>query len=366
MTQTESAVYTLLFEHDCVVIPGFGGFIKRENPTVLDTNKATLKPKGETVFFNGALQQNDGLLANHIALHDAISFQDAFNLIQSWVTETEKAIVLNGRFKFGKLGTFYVNAEGKKWFAPDTKLNFSKKSFGLETIIAKTILDDVQVELEKTQQKEVFVKIKDLKPKVSIFYKIAASFLVLTLLGGTSFWLHHSGQINVPLFQEAQILFLKDTTIPALTNNHSIQHNNSENEVVDIDTESTYVESDFVDSDDSFVNDEYLTEEVVTVKETEQPFVSSKPSEMKPNSVLIEEEIASYTVLAGAFMMENNAVRRTNYLKKQGFEVFPVKPENSKLTRIQVGNFTSKEAAQSILDSILQLIPEAYITTAYK
>lgn len=366
MTQTESAVYTLLFEHDCVVIPGFGGFIKRENPTVLDTNKATLKPKGETVFFNGALQQNDGLLANHIALHNAISFQEAFNLIQSWVTETEKAIVLNGRFKFGKLGTFYVNAEGKKWFAPDTKLNFSKKSFGLETIIAKTILDDVPVELEKTQKDQVLVNLKDLKPKVSIFYKIAASFLVLTLLGGTSFWLHHSGQINVPLFQEAQILFLKDTTIPALTNNHSIQHNNSENEVVTINPESTYEASEFVDSEESFVDDEYIVDEVITTEEPVQPIVTPTPPVMKSTPVLVEEDMTTYTVLAGAFMMENNAVRRTNQLKKLGFEVFPVKPENSKLTRIQVGNFTSKEAAHSILDSIQQLIPEAYITTAYK
>lgn len=366
MTQTESAVYTLLFEHDCVVIPGFGGFIKRENPTVLDTNKATLKPKGETIFFNGALQQNDGLLANHISLNYTISFHDAFNLIQSWVSDTEKAIVLNGRFKFGKLGTFYVNAEGKKWFAPDTKLNFSKKSFGLETIIAKTIVDENKVELDKSPKEQVLNKLNVLKPKTGIFYKIAASFLVLTLLGGTSFWLHHSGQINVPLFQEAQILFLKDTTIPALTNNHPVLEHNAVDEVFSNTPEPTFVDTDLTNNDDSLVDDEYEVEEVISLEEPLQSLTKSKQSAIQSKAEFLLDDMESFTVLAGAFMMENNAERRTNQLKNLGFEVFPVKRENSKLTRIQVGYFASKEEAQSILDSIQQLIPEAYITTAYK
>ena len=63
----EYYISELLFLHDCVIIPNFGGFVG--NPKSAKLNKITgvLSPPSKQILFNANLKTNDGLLITHIS-----------------------------------------------------------------------------------------------------------------------------------------------------------------------------------------------------------------------------------------------------------------------------------------------------------
>ena len=65
----------LLFLHDCVIIPDFGGFICNYRSAYIDADSGVICPPGKDILFNRNLTHNDGLLVNWIADKENISCQ---------------------------------------------------------------------------------------------------------------------------------------------------------------------------------------------------------------------------------------------------------------------------------------------------
>ena len=57
----------LLYNHECVIVPGLGGFIKAYHPARIVHATHEFRPPAGTVAFNAGLAGNDGQLANYIA-----------------------------------------------------------------------------------------------------------------------------------------------------------------------------------------------------------------------------------------------------------------------------------------------------------
>ncbi|NLA48282.1 MAG: hypothetical protein GX876_02335, partial [Bacteroidales bacterium] len=58
-----SFIRELLFSHDCVIVPGFGGFVGNYAPARIDRATSTFYPPSKQISFNRNLRNNDGLLA---------------------------------------------------------------------------------------------------------------------------------------------------------------------------------------------------------------------------------------------------------------------------------------------------------------
>ncbi len=58
----------LLFGHDCVIVPGFGGFIGNYTPARIDKRTGTFYPPVKQISFNRNLNHNDGLLVGKISV----------------------------------------------------------------------------------------------------------------------------------------------------------------------------------------------------------------------------------------------------------------------------------------------------------
>ena len=52
----------LLYDHNCVIIPGFGGFITNYKSADFDHQNNVVLPARKVVAFNQSLVENDGLL----------------------------------------------------------------------------------------------------------------------------------------------------------------------------------------------------------------------------------------------------------------------------------------------------------------
>ena len=60
----------LLYDYECVVIPGLGGFISEDSSVSINEVTHNFSPPFRNVHFNIHLRANDGLLVNHVAQQD--------------------------------------------------------------------------------------------------------------------------------------------------------------------------------------------------------------------------------------------------------------------------------------------------------
>lgn len=123
-------VRTLLFEQDCVVIPEFGGFIGNFDSATFLSDGSVLPPRTRLVF-NEMLQFDDGLLSNHVSKVENISREETRIRLKQFVDQVKIEICSEQRYRFGHLGTFTQNGEGKLVFAPQENVNFYGDGYGL-------------------------------------------------------------------------------------------------------------------------------------------------------------------------------------------------------------------------------------------
>ena len=71
----------LLYNHNCVIVPGFGAFLTKN--IAASRNNNVFSPPKKTIAFNGMLKENDGLLANRISATDGISYKAALKKIKT-------------------------------------------------------------------------------------------------------------------------------------------------------------------------------------------------------------------------------------------------------------------------------------------
>ena len=77
----------LLFDHDCVIIPDFGGFIGNYTPARIDKSNNTFFPPVKQISFNRNLNHNDGLLVGRISESAKMNYADARNLVEEFVKD---------------------------------------------------------------------------------------------------------------------------------------------------------------------------------------------------------------------------------------------------------------------------------------
>ena len=123
----------LLFGHDCVIVPGFGGFMGNYTPARIDKNSGTFYPPVKQISFNRNLNHNDGLLVGRISSSSKINYGDARNLVEEFVAEIRRKLEKGEKVVFDNIGSFINNHEGNIQFEPDKSANYHLDSYGLES-----------------------------------------------------------------------------------------------------------------------------------------------------------------------------------------------------------------------------------------
>ena len=132
----EKYISELLYHVDCVIVPNFGGFITGKISASIVEEK--IYPPSKKVSFNSQLAHNDGLLVNHVASVDGISYEAAnekvANEVANWRTQLE-----NGSLTITSVGTLTYNEEKQLVFEPNNATNFSIDAFGFAPVEATAI-----------------------------------------------------------------------------------------------------------------------------------------------------------------------------------------------------------------------------------
>ncbi|MCE5205964.1 MAG: hypothetical protein LLF80_07685 [Porphyromonadaceae bacterium] len=117
MNEMISHIEFLLHEHNCVIIPGFGGFVVNTIPSRRDGIATFHAPACELVF-NRDLTHNDGLLAESYMKSEQLMFEAAMIRIEKGVEELKLQLQEMHHVDMGKLGKFTMSDEKRFTYTP--------------------------------------------------------------------------------------------------------------------------------------------------------------------------------------------------------------------------------------------------------
>ena len=118
MVELAKHIEILLLNNDCVIVPGFGGFMAHHVDSVYDEEERLFLPPSRTLGFNPKLHINDSLLVlSYVEAYD-ISYPDAIKRIEAEVSEMRQLINNQGFFELPDIGVILTNDEGNLEFEP--------------------------------------------------------------------------------------------------------------------------------------------------------------------------------------------------------------------------------------------------------
>ena len=118
MNELSRHIEILLLSNDCVIVPGFGGFVAHHKVAEYDMEEKTFYPPQRVLGFNSQLVLNDSLLVQSYAEAYDLSYPEALRKIENEVEEIKQQVEIEGEYKFRGIGTVSKTAEGYYDFEP--------------------------------------------------------------------------------------------------------------------------------------------------------------------------------------------------------------------------------------------------------
>ena len=142
MTELERHIAKLLLDNDCVIVPGFGGFMAHHIAASYDEKSHIYLPPTRTVGFNPRLTMNDSVLAqDYVSCYD-LSYPEALKRIESEVDEFRQMILgEDGGHELCGIGRLYALENGEYDFIPNdngitTPATYGFQAFELDALPA--------------------------------------------------------------------------------------------------------------------------------------------------------------------------------------------------------------------------------------
>jgi len=303
----------LLFLHDCVILPNFGGFVGNPQSAKLNKTTGVLSPPSKQILFNANLKTNDGLLITHISNQEGVAQEVAKNEVVSYATKISDKLTSSKVLRIDKIGLFTLGKEGNVIFLQDSSNNYSLDAFGMKATHNKT------VERESIVEEKVAATIKTIRTQSNsprAFLRAAA--VIIPLVAFSYISISQQEEINNVYTQMASLNPFETTAIV-----------------------------------------EPVAEEIPEVK---------IEFEAIPIVEIIEEEVApiiipkqTYYIIAGAFAEQKNADKMIAKLKRWNYNTEIVPGEN--LLRVSYNSFTNKADALIALHKIKQENSAAWLLT---
>lgn len=140
----------LLYAHDCVVIPGFGGFVSNYAPAKIHPVNHTFYAPSKNILFNARLTSDDGLLIHTLSVSKGISYEQAKQEVDEFVQACFQDLTLGKTLVLEKIGRIRKDLDGRYLFDQDTTINYLEDSYGFQSFISPAISrDSMQKRIER-------------------------------------------------------------------------------------------------------------------------------------------------------------------------------------------------------------------------
>ena len=308
----EHYISELLFLHDCVILPNFGGFVCSPQSAKLNTTTGVLSPPLKQILFNANLKTNDGLLITHICQQEGFTQEVAKNEVVSYATKIADKLTKSKVLRIDKIGLFTLSREKNIIFLQDHVNNYSLDSFGMKATHNKVVLRETIIE------EKVAATIRTIRTKSNPKAFLRAAAVIIPLIALSYISVTQEDKINNVYTQMASL-------------------NPFENNIIT----------------------EPIKEVIPKVKiETEaSPIIDVIEEEIAP--IIITQK--TYYIIAGAFSQKKNANKMLVKLKKWNYNSELV--DGGNLIRVSYNSFNNKSDALIELHKIKKENSAAWVLT---
>lgn len=397
-------VKELLHEHDCVIVPGFGGFVCNLEFSRIDQVSHLITPPAKHLVFNQNLKTNDGLLANRISEKLKINYSDAIRMIDENVAKTIDVLQDKKMLAVDFFGSFRLNAEANYVFLPDKQNNFLYASYGLMPLQAEPVAGRM-IKTSKTarifkDRKQVRAA-KNSKRRRSLVRVLATTFVLLLAVNFYIF-------IKQPEFKISETTMNFTSWFDSLFNSKSVVEVKIENaktqqlnaidtasqiqiitpEPTQVDTSKNKIEETVTPTAEfnilTFAENLSAAKantSLVVINETPEQVVKVEPNASDLNIEETKEEIvapvikqsiklkssqltidSSFYIIGGVFCKEKNAKRFLQQLEEKGFSPEIIVNERVNCNRVSYAKYASRKDAEQQLRTIHASInPDAWL-----
>ena len=260
-----SYISDLLYRYECVIIPDFGAFLTQHVPAKVHETTQAFYPPRKVISFNKQLQSNDGLLADYIAKSEGIYYDEALKKIKAFTSYINNQLELEGHVSIANVGELALDANQKLQFEPYNKVNYLLDSFGLAPFVSPIIKRETYIEQAASLEKNSTLQLSTAHNVSRLYFKYAAVGIMAFALSGLGALGWYGNEVKAHNFTKKQ-----------------------------------------------------KANSLVENRIQEATFIISNPLP----SVTFEMAMTSgnYHIIAGAFRIKENALRKVSQLKKLGYE----------------------------------------------
>ncbi len=135
MIELSRHIEALLLKHDCVIVPGLGGFVTQYVPARRIADEELFLPPFRSVGFNPDLAINDGLLAQSYMHAYDTTFPESVKLINEAVSSLKAQLSQEGEYSLSGIGRLTLGMNGRYLFEPCEAGVISPELYGLDSVV---------------------------------------------------------------------------------------------------------------------------------------------------------------------------------------------------------------------------------------
>ena len=129
----------LLRDHDCVIIPDFGGLVADVSSARAQPGRQALSPPTKLLAFNQSLTRNDGLLVDALSQHLNLSIAQARETVRAAVAALQQELDETNRTELPGIGIFRRAVGRGLSFEYTGSDNLLASAFGLPELAARPV-----------------------------------------------------------------------------------------------------------------------------------------------------------------------------------------------------------------------------------
>lgn len=148
MIELTRHIENLLLTHDCVIVPGLGGFVTQYVPSNRISQEQIFLPPYRSIRFNQQLFLNDGLLVQSYMQAYGTNYPETIKIINSAVNNIKQTLQKEGKYELIGIGCLTLGIEENYEFTPCEAGVISPELYGLDSFTISEIKESEET-LEK-------------------------------------------------------------------------------------------------------------------------------------------------------------------------------------------------------------------------
>ncbi len=329
MTGIDKYISELLFDHDCVILPGVGGFLTNYSGAHIHPIRHSFQPASRSVVFNANLRTNDGLLIDYVGRKQGISYQQASILVNEYAARIMRELEAGQTVTLNNIGHCRMGQEKNIIFQPDESGNFLADAFGLPSFVSPAIKrETVRQRLEKQLTPKPSAPKEEKKRDLRVVSGWAAG-IAIPITAALMLYMFNPTIIDGPGKSYASF-------VPTIKFNKAESSNTASTTTADISNFRVMPEK------------EVAAEIIEPDPGTQNPEPVSEPRTPSPKP----HTLTKYQIVVGAFSQESNAEKYVTELRARNYDACVVGQSRNGLSRVSINGSDNKSEAIGMMNDI--------------